>query len=74
MIVSFPGTCWMFEVCHDIPKGDRFPIAHVLASDSMLTAPINLKTRDMLLIDLRRTCLEVVERDGIAVWRAGWLN
>ncbi len=74
MIVSFPGTCWTFEVVNDISKGMPFGVAHLVASEMTLDAPIDLKVSDMLLIDLRAKSLEVVQREGIAIWRAGWLN
>ena len=76
MIISFPSRCWNFEALVDIPKGTRtqpLPV-HYVGIDLMVVAPIDIRPRDIMIVDLRSAHVEIVERDGIAVWRSGWVN
>ena len=40
----------------------------------VFTAPISMKNGDRIWVDIRNGHVEMVERLGIAVYRAGWQN
>lgn len=76
MILSFPPSLWHVAVHQPILKGMQAQVFHLVGPETMIvfTAPIELKPRDTLLIDVRNGNVEIVQRGGITIWRAAWKN
>lgn len=70
----FPSPILIFEIAETIPKGSKGCPAHYIGFVLVFTAPIPLKEHDCIWIDSHNGNVEVIERDGIAIWRAAWLN
>lgn len=74
MIISLPGAMQKFQVCVAIPKYSQIHYAHLIGLNAAFTAPLDLQPNDCVWVDLRNGVVEIVERGGIAIWRAGWEN
>lgn len=76
MIINFPSSCHAFEALVDISRGSQtrpLPV-HYVGLNLIIIAPIDIKLRDVMTVDLRNGHVEVVMRGGIAIWRSGWVN
>lgn len=71
MIAFLPSTCLYFEMMMDIRKGE---IATCPSVGISFVAPITMKAKDTLLIDMQMKKLEKVTREGITIWRDAWRN
>jgi hypothetical protein len=74
MIIGFPSPLQEFEVCKPVPRWQRINYGHIVGQYIEIRAPITLKLNDRVWIDLRTSQVHVIERAGIAIWRASWLN
>lgn len=74
MIIAFPGQCWEFIANQDIPKGKQARPAGSIGFPLIATAPINIHINDSLIVDIRTGKVEIVLREGIAVYREAWKN
>lgn len=72
-MIPFISPYWAFQTSAAIHKGDQVrPVYFSIALVS--TAPINLKPKDVLTIDIRNGKVESIERRGITIWRDAWRN
>lgn len=65
------SRCMYFETLSNATKGQ---VLTCPAAGVSFVAPITLKAKDMLLIDMQTRKLEKVVREDIAIWRSGWVN
>lgn len=70
----FPSPIMIFEVGEAIPRGEQACPAHFIGFTLIFTAPILLQEHDCIWIDSRNGNVEVIERAGIVIWRAAWVN
>jgi hypothetical protein len=71
MIAYLPTTCLYFEMLMDMRKGE---IATCPSAGFSFAAPISMKAKDNVLIDMQTKKLEKVVREGITIWRYAWRN
>jgi len=74
VIISFPSPLQKYMISQPIPKGEPIHYAHIIGCNFAFTPPIELKPYDFIWIDTRNGNVELIERNGIAVYRSGWLN
>jgi len=75
MILSFPSPMQRFQVGTPVPKDAQIHYAHIVGGEELVfTSPVTLKPNDYLWIDTRNGHVEIVERCGVTIWRASWLN
>ena len=72
--LAAPGRMLIFEAGQVVEKdsqceynfGGRFVL--------MVTAPISLRPSDVISVDSATGKVEIIEREGIVIWRAAWVN
>lgn len=82
MILAFPSTVLYAHITKPIDRGTQAQLFHLIGACSpvditsliVLTAPINLKPKDIVFFDIRDRSVELVMRGGIMIWRAAWKN
>lgn len=70
-IISFPNTLHSFDVDCDMPKGT---LASVYFGAINFETPITLRAKDVIVIDVLSGKPELVNRQGVVIWRACWSN
>lgn len=68
-----PGYMLIFEVGQVLEKGSQceYSFGRFFL---IITAPIPLRADDVISVDSRNGKVEIVERQGIVIWRAAWAN
>lgn len=76
MIVSFPSPLWFFEVEKPIAKGTPTDVFHLVGIASLITitAPIDLKPMDRIMVDTRDGSVQMIQRGFITIWHWAWNN
>ena len=69
-----PSPIRKFQLDTAVPRQTPIHYAHVIGTALSFTCPIDLKPKDYVWLDMVSGRLEMVERRGVAIWRAGWLN
>jgi hypothetical protein len=74
MIISFPSSCIQFEANRDITKGELASSSPSIGFNLVMTAPINIKRSDSIIIDTHTGKVEIIRRAGFAIYRDAWKN
>ena len=76
MIISFPSSLWCVEVDQLIYKGTQAQVFHLVGTAGLIvfTAPIDLKARDRVFVDIRNGRVEMIQRGFITIWHSAWAN
>lgn len=74
-IIGVSSNVWEFQICTNVPKGTPTRYAHLVGGTSLVfSSPVDLQPYDHVWIDTRNGSIEVVQRFGVSLWRAGWVN
>lgn len=74
MIIAFPSHCWEFIANQDIPKGKQMRPSEAIGFPLVVTAPIDIHAEDSIIIDVRSGRMEIIQRNGISIFRDAWKN
>ena len=83
MIISFPSPLQKYLISQAMAKGQPIHYAHTIGVSFDFRPPIELRPYDCIWIDTRNGNVEtlalrasacVIEREGIVIYRSGWIN